>query len=229
LNITFNIGEMHISPDGKTMYFRLNPKARWSDGRPVTADDFAFTLEFMRSPHIIAPWYNDYYTKEIDRVIVYDDHTLAVVATKADPDLYLKLDMIPTPRHFYGSLGPDFVRKYNWKIVPNTGAYRISDFKKGRYIRFKRKRNWWGDDLRYFRHRFNVDRVVFTVVRNINMLWEYFKRGRVDVFTMTMPKYWHVRSRTPVIRKGYVNRIWFYNVHLKTYFANKIMCGLSVS
>ncbi|RLC27474.1 MAG: ABC transporter substrate-binding protein [Deltaproteobacteria bacterium] len=197
--------------DKKTMYFKLNPKARWSDGRPVTAGDFAFTLEFMRSPHIIAPWYNDYYTKEIDRVIVYDDHTLAVVATKADPDLYLKLALIPTPRHYYGTLGPDFVRKYNWKIVPNTGAYQISEFKKGRYVRFRRKEKWWGENLRYFKHRFNVDKVVFNVVRNMNMLWEYFKRGRVDVFTMTMPKYWHVRSNTPVIRKGYVKRIWFYN------------------
>ncbi len=45
--------------DKKTMYFKLNPGARWSDGVPVTADDFAFTLEFMRSKHIVAPWYND--------------------------------------------------------------------------------------------------------------------------------------------------------------------------
>ncbi|RPJ14981.1 MAG: ABC transporter substrate-binding protein, partial [Desulfobacteraceae bacterium] len=77
--------------DKKTMYFRLNRKARWSDGVPVMAKDFAYTLEFMRSKHIVAPWYNDYYTKEIEKVVVYDDYTLAVVATKAEPDLYLKL------------------------------------------------------------------------------------------------------------------------------------------
>jgi microcin C transport system substrate-binding protein len=41
--------------DRKTMYFKLNPKARWSDGVPVTADDFAYTLDFMRSPFIVAP------------------------------------------------------------------------------------------------------------------------------------------------------------------------------
>lgn len=197
--------------DKKTMYFKLNPSARWSDGKPVTAHDFAYTLEFMRSKHIVAPWYNDYYTKEIDKVLVYDDHTLAVVGTKAQPDLHLKITIGPTPRHFYGQLDKNFVRKYNWKIVPNTGPYQISDLKKGKYVKFKRKRDWWARDLHYFKNRFNVNNVIYTVVRDDNLEWEYFKKGRVDVFDMTPPKYWHVKSRTPVIENGYVNMIWFYN------------------
>ena len=197
--------------DKKTMYFKLNPNARWSDGIPVTAHDFAYTLEFMRSKHIIAPWYNNYFTKEIDGVIVFDDHTLAVVGTKAEPDLHLKLGISPTPRYFYGKLGEDFVRRYNWKIVPNTGPYQMSDFKKGKSVKFKRKKNWWAKDLHYFKNRFNVNAVMYSVIRDENLEWEYFKKGKVDVFTMSLPKYWYVRSKTPVIENGYIHRIWFYN------------------
>ena len=197
--------------DKKTMYFKLNKKARWSDGKPVKADDFAYTLEFMRSKHIVAPWYNDYYTKEIDKVVVYDDHTLAVVSTKAQPDLYLKIGINPTPRHFYGKLDKDFVNKYNWKIVPNTGPCQIYDFKKGKYVRFKRKNDWWAKDLRYYKNRFNVDRVIFTVVRDFNIQWEYFKKARVDVFGITLPKFWHVKTKTPVVENGYVHKICFFN------------------
>ena len=197
--------------DKKTMYFKLNKKARWSDGKPITAQNFAYTLEFMRSKHIIAPWYNDYYTKEIDRVVVYDDHTLAVVGTKAEPDLHLKLGLNPTPEHFYGNINKDFVKKYNWKIVPNTGPYQIYDFKKGKYIKFKRKKNWWGKDLQYFKNRFNVNKVIFNVVRDYNLLWTYFKKAKVDTFGLTLPKYWHIKSKTPVIENGYVCRIWFFN------------------
>ncbi|RPH52982.1 MAG: ABC transporter substrate-binding protein [Desulfobacteraceae bacterium] len=197
--------------DKKTMYFRLNRKARWSDGISVTAKDFAYTLEFMRSKHIVAPWYNDYYTKEIDRVVVYDDYTLAVVATKAEPDLYLKLGLSPTPAHYYGKLDDNFVKKYNWEIVPNTGAYQMSEYVKGKHVKFKRKKNWWGDDLKYFRNRFNVDKVIFTVVRDMNMIWEYFKKGKEDEFGLTIPEFWHVKSKTPVIENGYVNKIWFFN------------------
>lgn len=197
--------------DKKTMYFRLNPHARWSDGKPVTASDYVFTLEFMRSAHIVAPWYNDYFTREIDRVLVFDDYTIAVVGTKAEPDLHLKLGINPTPRHFYGNLGPDFVARYNWKVVPNTGAYQIDDFQTGKYIRFKRKKDWWAQDMRYFKNRFNVDRVNYTVVRDFNMLWEYFKKGKQDVFGLTIPKYWHDKTRIPIFEKGYAQRIWFFN------------------
>ncbi|MDM8526044.1 extracellular solute-binding protein [Desulfococcaceae bacterium HSG8] len=197
--------------DKKTMYFKLNKKARWSDGTPVKAGDFAYTLEFMRSEHIVAPWYNDYYAKEIDKVIVYDDHTLAVVSTKAVPEIHLKIAISPMPRHYYGELGKDFVRKYNWKIVPNTGPYYISDFKKGKYIKFKRKKDWWAKDLRYFKNRFNADKVIFGVVRDFNIMWEYFKKGKQDVFGITIPKYWHVKTNTPVVENGYVHKIWFFN------------------
>jgi len=197
--------------DKKTMYFKLNKDARWSDGKPVVADDFVYTLEFMRSKHIIAPWYNDYYTEEIEKVIVYDDYTLAVVSTKPVPDLHLKLGLSPTPRHFYGELDENFVRKYNWEIVPNTGAYQLSDFKKGKYVEFTRKKDWWGKDLRYFKNRFNVEKVVFNVVRDMNMMWEYFKKAKEDVFNVNFPNYWYEKTKTPVVEKGYVHKIWFFN------------------
>jgi len=197
--------------DKKTMYFKLNPKARWSDGVPVTAGDFAYTLDFFRSKNIIAPWYNDYYSTEIDRVILYDDHTLAVVGTKAKPDLYLYLTIRPVPRHFFGELDENFVQKYNWALEPNTGPYQIEKFKKGRYVRFKRKEDWWAKDLYYFRNRFNVDTVLFKVIRDPNMQWEYFKKDQLDSFPATNPNYWHIKTDIPAVQKGYVHKIWFFN------------------
>ena len=197
--------------DKKTMYFRLDPAARWSDGHPVTSDDFVYTLEFMRSKHIIAPWYNDYYTQEIDRVIVYDDRTFAIVGTKAQPDLHLKITIGPTPRHFYCRLDENFVRDYNWRIAPNTGPYQMSRFKKGRYVVFERKKDWWARERRYFKNRYNVDRVRFTVIRDVNLQWEYFLKAKLDSFGLTMPQFWHIKSNTPVVAKGYVEKIWFFN------------------
>ena len=197
--------------DKKTMYFKLNPKARWSDGVPVTADDFAYTLEFMRSKEIVAPWYNHYYTDAIEKVIVYDDYTLAVVSTRAEPDLQLKLPLSPTPRHFFGKLGNDFVARYNWKVVPNTGPYQIASFKKGKDVVFTRKKDWWAKDLTYNRNRFNVNKVIFRVIRDFNTQWEYFKKGRLASFRITFPKYWYRKSDTEVVNRGYVERIWFYN------------------
>lgn len=219
INIHPNTG--HILPelsthwafgtDKKTMYFKLDRDARWSDGTPVTAWDYTYTLEFMRSEHIIAPWYNDYYTKEIEAVIVYDAYTIGVKSTRAVPDLHLKLGIAPTPRHYFGMLDTTFVQRYNWAIVPNTGAYQIKAFKKGKFIKFERKKEWWGKDKRYFKNRFNVDTVVFDVIREVTLQWEYFKKGKLDAFALTMPKYWHEKSNTTLFQKGYIHKIWFFN------------------
>jgi microcin C transport system substrate-binding protein len=200
-----------FDPDKKTMYFKLDRDARWSDGKPVTGWDYAYTLTFMRSEHIIAPWYNDYYTREIEQVMVYDDYTIGVKSTKAVPDLHLKLGISPIPEHFFHPLNRDFTTEYNWAVVPNTGPYQISEFKKGRYVRFARKTDWWAKDRRYFRHRFNVDTVQYTVIRDFNLQWEYFKKGELDTFGLVQPKYWYDKSRTRVIDNGYVHRIWFFN------------------
>ena len=91
-----------FSDDHKTVYFKLDPKAKWSDGKPVIAKDFTFILQMMRSKDIVAPWYNDFYTKEVSDVIAYDDHTSAVVSCKPrKPDelmVYVNLSHIPA--HF---------------------------------------------------------------------------------------------------------------------------------
>ncbi len=197
--------------DKKTMYFKLDKNARWSDGNPVTARDYVYTLEFMRSEQIIAPWYNDYYTKEIEKVIVYDDYTIGVRSTKAVPDLHFKLGIGPMPKHFFGELDETFVQKYNWVIAPNTGPYQLSDFKKGKYVKFKRKKDWWAKDKKYLKNRFNVDIVAFDVIRDFNLQWEYFKKGKLDAFGLTLPKYWHEKSKINVFEKGYTRKIWFFN------------------
>ena len=39
--------------DGKTVYYKLDPERRWSDGVPVTADDYLFNRELQISEHTV--------------------------------------------------------------------------------------------------------------------------------------------------------------------------------
>ncbi len=197
--------------DGRTMYFKINPDARWSDGAPVTADDFIFVLEFMRSKHIRAPWYNDYYTQEIEKVTKYDDHTISITAVRKSPDLWLVVNMQPIPKHYYLKLKNDFVEKYNWAIEPNTGPYILKEFEKGKYLLFERKKDWWAKDLRYFKNRFNVDYFKLIVIRDENMAFEYFRKGELDTFAATRADIWYDKGSGEIFDKGYVNKLWFYN------------------
>ena len=197
--------------DNKTMYYKLNKNAEWSDGKPVTAHDFACKVEFARSEYIQDPAINKHYREEIDKVIVYDDYTLAVVLKNVKPDIYLYTNLTPISRYFYKELDNNFVEKYNWKIPPTTGPYQITDFKKGKYVLFTRIRNWWGEDLKYYKYRFNFDEIKFKVIKEINVIWELFKKGEIDVFPAMSPEYWYDKSNTSVFNNGYINKIWFFN------------------
>ena len=44
-------------------------------------------------------------------------------------------------------------------MLPVTGPYQIGELKKGKSVTFDRVKDWWGNDERYFQHRFNPDRI----------------------------------------------------------------------
>ncbi len=104
----------------------------------------------------------------------------------------------------------DFTKKYNWKIAPTLAAYQISKIKKGKSVTLKRVENWWGDNKRYFRNRFNADKIVFDVVRDQTVAFESFKRGKVDFFAMVLPDYWHEKSNISEVDNGYIHKLWMY-------------------
>ncbi len=51
-----------LGADGRTMYFKLDPDARYSDGEPVKISDYFFTFFFFRSSYINDPWSNNFIT-----------------------------------------------------------------------------------------------------------------------------------------------------------------------
>lgn len=45
-----------ISPERKTVYVRIDPAARWTDGEPITSDDVLFSFYFYLSDYVQAPF-----------------------------------------------------------------------------------------------------------------------------------------------------------------------------
>ncbi len=203
--------EWAIESSGKAVHYRLHPKARWSDGTPVTAKDYTYILEFMRSPFLQAPWYNEYYTKTIVAIeeVKVSEGPEEIVVRLADttPEPLYATNLRPIPRHFYGELKADFVSSFNWKIPPNTGPYQISAIDKGRSLTLRRHPHWWADELTYMQHRFNVDEVVYTYIRDPNLAFEYLKAGAIDALSINSPEQWRAAEDDPMYQKGYLHRL----------------------
>ncbi|MGR5266173.1 extracellular solute-binding protein [Vibrio astriarenae] len=217
-----------FADDNQTVYFQLDPKARWSDGEKVTADDYLFMLTYNRSKDIVDPWYNDFFTNKIVEVKKFDDFTIAIKSgTKMTNDeLMIQINLPsngvqPRPEHFYADpkkddnndgMDDNFVRRFNFKAEPTTWAYYMSDVKKGKSVTFKHVGpEWWGYSNPYYKNRYNVEKVRLTVIRDSDIARKHFEKGDLDVYGLVLPNLWHEKSSTKPYQQGYIHKFWGFN------------------
>jgi microcin C transport system substrate-binding protein len=206
------------SPDGRTVYFKLDPEARYSDGVPVRARDFLVAVYLRVSDHIVNPYAKQFYRENIAQIAIYDDTTVSVSLpeTKAYAAA-LAGAITPSAPHFYSEYGADYNERYQWRFPPTTGAYEIrpDDVVKGVSITQTRVKDWWARDRKYYKHRFNPDKIVHTVVRDESKAFELFRAGELDTFYLTRPELWYEKSEIEPVHKGYIERVTFYNRYPK--------------
>jgi microcin C transport system substrate-binding protein len=210
--------EWASSPDGRTIYFRLDPEARYSDGVPVRARDFLVAVYLRVSDYIVNPYAKQFYRENIAQIAVYDDLTLSVSLPEAK--IYgpaIAGGLSPSPPHFYTEYGPDYNDRYQWRFPPTTGAYEVrpDGIIKGVSITQSRVKNWWAKDRKYSRYRFNPDQLIHTVVRDDSKAFELFRAGELDTFFLTRPQLWYEKSEIEPVHQGYIDRVTFYNQYPK--------------
>ena len=194
-----------VQDDQRTIYFRLDPDARFSDGEPVTADDYVFTLRMMQSEHIIDPFYNSYaeqYYESVDRI---DDHTLRIVGTRSSwRPLSDYAGLWPTPSHAV-VLDEDWVTRTTNEYQIAVGPYVVSDVARGESVTFERVDDWWGDGKRYFIGQYNFDRINLRVIQTERSL-DYLRLGELDLDMENTARAWNEEYTFEAVRKGWIRR-----------------------
>jgi microcin C transport system substrate-binding protein len=191
-----------LAKDQKSAYFQLNKDARWSDGEKITADDYVFAFEFLKSPHIQAPFYNQYIRDHIASVEKIDEWTLKVVSVNPSWRLLEEVNLSPLPKHAI-VLDKDWVKNYQWETNVVPGPYVIKKFKNGKFIELHRLENWWGKDYPQYKNQFNFDVIRLEVVRNQAIAFELFKKGKLSAFAPTEIQ-WVKETDIESIKNGYI-------------------------
>ena len=207
-----------VSSDGRTIYFRIDPAARYSDGEKVSARDFLMSVYVNVSDNVVNPYAKQYYRENIAQVAMYDDATLSISLPEAvvfGP--LIAGGLTPSPEHFYKDYGPDYNERYQWRFRPTTGAYEVlpEDVIKGVSITQTRVKNWWAKDRKYYQYCFNPDKIVHTVVRDPSKAFELFRAGELDTFGITRPELWYEKSEIPPVYAGYIERTTFFTRYPK--------------
>ena len=182
--------------------FHLDPRARFSDGTPVLAEDVLFSWQLLRDHG--RPNHRQYYSKvakaeALDRLTVRFDLTGA-----NDRELPLILGLMPVlPKH---AVNVATFEETSLTPIMGSGPYRITAVNPGASVTFTRNPDYWGRDLPINRGLFNFDEIRFDYYREANGYFEAFKRGLYDYRVETEPLRWHDGYDFPAAKDGEVIR-----------------------
>ncbi|MBI4082304.1 MAG: ABC transporter substrate-binding protein [Candidatus Lambdaproteobacteria bacterium] len=174
--------------DGLSVTYRLRPEARFSDGRPLTAEDVAFSFRVLRSD-AASPFYR-YYYKDVQAVETPDPHTVRLRFAQRNAELAMIAGQLAVlPKHLYGQgdFGQDFVRR-----ALGSGPYTVAEYEFGKFIRFRRNPLYWGRRLALNAGKDNFDEIVVKFYRDDTVRLEALKAGEFDFLAISSSKQWAV-------------------------------------
>jgi ABC-type oligopeptide transport system substrate-binding subunit len=177
-----------VSPDGRTYTFHLRDGARWSNGEPVTAQDFVASWR-----RLVTPATGGQYAQLLAPVVGASE----IVAGRAPPDA-LGVSA-PDARTFVVRLRsptPYFLAlAAHWSTLPvyagrapgrageavSNGAFVLADWTVGSHVTARRNRNYWNDGAT------RLDEVGYFHIPDANDEYTRFRAGELDV-TYVLPQ-----------------------------------------
>lgn len=196
--------EWTVSKDKKTFTFKLDPKAKFSDGTPVTSADVVFTWDTIMSPkNKTVPFQSTFASIETCKAI--DPQTVQFQAKVVHFKNLEKLASIYVlPRHFFSK--GDFNKDFNMKLL-GSGPYTVEEVKPGERITLKRDPNYWGSVLPQNTGRYNFDKLVFKVIPEPEVAHEAFKKGDLDYHYFFLAKMWATETDGGPYKDGKITKI----------------------
>ena len=188
--------------DRKWIEFTLNPKARWSDGVPVTVEDVLFTYQLLTEKG--RPPYNSR-MKKIERIEKTGDRKVKFTFNEnADREFPMIISLSPIlPKH---AIDFDTFDQSSLDKMIGSGPYTMDVIEPGKFITYKRNPDYWAKDLPSRIGFANFDEVKVEYYRNSNTLFEAFKKGLFDAFPENDPAAWRRNFNFPAMTDGRVTK-----------------------
>jgi peptide/nickel transport system substrate-binding protein len=193
---------VEMPEDRTSITFHLNPKATFSDGTPVTADDVVFSLQLLRDKGV--PTIHRAHYKKVLAVERLSDRAVRMTMDGQDRELPLLLGLMPVLSK-RATDAATFDQATSTPLI-GSGPYVFSRVEQGRSVIYKRNPDYWGRDLPVSRGRFNFDEIRYEYYRDATTLLEAFKLGLVDVRVDDDPATWAKTGRFQAVKEGRVVR-----------------------
>lgn len=190
------VAEKWENKDFKVWTFHLRKDAKWSDGSPVTAQDFVYSWQRLANPNTASPYssYLQYgHIVNIDDIIAgkkpvtdlgvkaIDDHTFEVTLSEPVPYFYKLLvhsSVSPVPKAVVEKFGDKWTQPAN--IVSN-GSYKLKDWVVNERIVLERNTNYW-DNAKTV-----INQVTYLPISSEVTDVNRYRSGEIDMTYNNMP------------------------------------------
>jgi len=189
---------MSFAPDGLSITFRLDPRARFSNGDPILAADVRHSFEMLMSKQAHPRFKNLY--GDVKSVSTPDERTIRFDFKRRNHELHMILGSLPVFSRKWGA-GKPFDQIVQEPPIA-SGPYRLERADWGKTITFSRRDDYWAKDLPVRRGMFNFDRITYTYFKDEVARLEGFKAGQFDWIAENSAKNWARGHVGPKYRSG---------------------------
>ncbi len=191
-----SVAESWDNKDFKVWTFHIRKDAKWSDGSPVTAQDFVYSWQRLADPKTASPYasYLQYgHVANVDEIIAgkkpatdlgvkaIDDKTFEVTLSEPVPYFYKLLvhpSVSPVPKAAIEKYGEKWTQPAN--IVTN-GAYKLKDWVVNERIVLERNTNYW-DNAKTV-----INQVTYLPISSEVTDVNRYRSGEIDMTYNNMP------------------------------------------
>jgi peptide/nickel transport system substrate-binding protein len=179
---TVGNGGVTLNEDGTmTVRWLIRDDAVWSDGVPISGEDFAFTIEFQAATNECwdpdAPYVPDPF--ELDGEIeAVDAKTIAIRFDQPGFRHESLFDWI-VPKHAVE--GTNYCDDWNDTTWPAAGPFVVQEWQPGDHVKLVRNQNYWKSDPESGMNLPYLDEVEFRFIPEIESIVQAFRQREVDV------------------------------------------------
>ena len=193
-------------PDFSSVTYRLNPGARWHDGKPVTPADVIFSLDTLKANN---PQYAFYYKNVVNAAQTGEREVTFTFDEKNNRELPQIVGQLPVlPKHWWEGQGSEGrkrdVTQTSLEPPLGSGPYRLKSFEAGRSAVYERVADYWGKDLPVNVGKNNFGEIRSEYFRDATVLLEAFKGDQLDFRQENVARNWATAYDFPAVRDGRV-------------------------
>lgn len=207
-----------LAPDRGEATFHLRREARFSDGKPLTADDVLFSHALLRDRGTQNQ--RGYYAKVETAEAVGPRSVRFVFKREANGDFDRELPLIIGLMPILPKHATNLTRFEDTSLERpvGSGPYVVERIEQGRVLTYKRDDTWWGKDLAVNRGRYNFGEISYEYFKDSASLFEAFKSGELDLLADDDPVRWTTAYDFPAVREGRV---------VKREFPSRLSAGMN--